>query len=479
MQVYIDNIGIVTDSTIEINDITIITGYNKSGKTTIGKSLNAIFSAVTNLEEKAFSDKYYYVISGIVQVMASIFSGALIRDFDDINKNCLLGNAIINWFSSSFSKDKEGLFRNCIEAKNVLVLISESSNEEINGIFRGARKKIFAERLIRSRDIGDISRAIENIDNYIQLIDDDPRANKYANTKIIIDLRNEFHSQINPLKDSNKVGIIKVYMDKKDVFNISIKKNDNISEKDLYNAINNIEVDKVLMIDSADMLDRLTPDDWKHNNKDVEALINVKTADLYYDAIKPNSRIYTLAEYLNPTVSVYESIGFEDKAQDILNQISEAFDDELILQNDKIVCSDSKLDVRNLASGAKIFAILHQLLLKGQLNNKTLLIMDEPDNHLHPEWQGLLAKTLLLLNRELGVKVLMTTHNTNTIYAFEVYNDSKVKDIRVYDTQILEDNYSVTCNDVTDDLKIVYEKLGRPFINLRKEEITKNSDEYQ
>ena len=62
MQIRLKNIGIVKDSTIVLDGLTVITGKNNSGKTTVGKTLYSLFDAVTNIQRKAERDKYIYVM---------------------------------------------------------------------------------------------------------------------------------------------------------------------------------------------------------------------------------------------------------------------------------------------------------------------------------------------------------------------------------------------------------------------------------
>ena len=61
MQINIKNIGVVEDSSVDIGGLTVITGKNNSGKTTVGKILYAIFSAKENLYENATADIIRYV----------------------------------------------------------------------------------------------------------------------------------------------------------------------------------------------------------------------------------------------------------------------------------------------------------------------------------------------------------------------------------------------------------------------------------
>ena len=65
---------------------------------------------------------------------------------------------------------------------------------------------------------------------------------------------------------------------------------------------------------------------------------------------------------------------------------------------------------------------LSQLLLqKGRLNSNNLLIIDEPEVHLHPTWQVKFAEILVLLSKELAIPVLLTSHSPYFIEALEEF----------------------------------------------------------
>ena len=54
MQIRLKNIGIIKDSTLTLDGLTVITGKNNSGKTTVGKTLYAMLDAVSDLQEKGW-----------------------------------------------------------------------------------------------------------------------------------------------------------------------------------------------------------------------------------------------------------------------------------------------------------------------------------------------------------------------------------------------------------------------------------------
>lgn len=81
--------------------------------------------------------------------------------------------------------------------------------------------------------------------------------------------------------------------------------------------------------------------------------------------------------------------------------------------------SNNGLDIaiEDAATGIKSFAYILRLLENGWLNERSLLIIDEPEAHLHPQWIVEFAKVLVLLQKELGVRILVASHDPDMIAA--------------------------------------------------------------
>ena len=69
------------------------------------------------------------------------------------------------------------------------------------------------------------------------------------------------------------------------------------------------------------------------------------------------------------------------------------------------------------ATGIKSLAILNILHSKGWLDAETLLIIDEPEAHLHPQWIVEYARMLLILSKRLRVRVVITSHSPDMVNA--------------------------------------------------------------
>lgn len=81
-------------------------------------------------------------------------------------------------------------------------------------------------------------------------------------------------------------------------------------------------------------------------------------------------------------------------------------------------------DLNECATGIKSLAILNILHDKGWLDAETLLIIDEPEAHLHPQWIVEYARILLLLSQRLRVRIVMTSHSPDMVNAIHTIGTS-------------------------------------------------------
>lgn len=75
------------------------------------------------------------------------------------------------------------------------------------------------------------------------------------------------------------------------------------------------------------------------------------------------------------------------------------------------------ININDAATGVKTFAYISQLLMNGWLDKNTILLIDEPEAHLHPQWIVEFARLLVMIHKELGVKVLIASHNPDMVAA--------------------------------------------------------------
>ena len=85
----------------------------------------------------------------------------------------------------------------------------------------------------------------------------------------------------------------------------------------------------------------------------------------------------------------------------------------------------SVFNLLDVATGIKSFSILQLLLKNGILTDKTLLIIDEPESNLHPQWIIEYARIIVMLNKELGVKFFLASHNPDMVSAIRYISEKE------------------------------------------------------
>ena len=172
---------------------------------------------------------------------------------------------------------------------------------------------------------------------------------------------------------------------------------------------------------------------------------------------------------------VIEELMIDSRMKRILDKIDTVCEGELNL-SERSGCQFSNpsfkepLCAENISTGLKTFIILKTLLIKGYLEDNGTIILDEPEVHLHPEWQLVFAELIVLLQKEFGMHILLNTHSPYFLNALEVYSKKyKIEDKCRYYLAENRGKYAAF-QDVTADREPIYAKLARPLRFLEQEE---------
>ena len=82
-------------------------------------------------------------------------------------------------------------------------------------------------------------------------------------------------------------------------------------------------------------------------------------------------------------------------------------------------------DLSQSATGVQAFAFLQLLLKKGLINDRSLIIIDEPEAHLHPQWIVEYAKVLVELNKKTKARFFIATHSTDMVSALRYISEKE------------------------------------------------------
>jgi predicted ATPase len=139
---------------------------------------------------------------------------------------------------------------------------------------------------------------------------------------------------------------------------------------------------------------------------------------------------------------------------------NDAIEDFIFERTDSI-----KVKSVNIASGAKAFGIIQLLINAGAVNSSSLLIIDEPEVHLHPEWQLKYAEIIASLVNS-GIFVLVSSHSPYMIEALKHYSD-KFQLSKITRFYLGKDSEGGSLfNDITDNLEPLYNQLAVPMQRL-------------
>lgn len=93
-----------------------------------------------------------------------------------------------------------------------------------------------------------------------------------------------------------------------------------------------------------------------------------------------------------------------------------SFDEDSLSGGFKFKQADGKeFDLLECATGIKSFSMLQLLLKNLFLDDSTLMIIDEPEAHLHPQWIVEYARLIVLLHKRVGVKFFIASHSTDMV----------------------------------------------------------------
>lgn len=453
MEITLKNIGIVKNSTIAVNGLTVITGKNNSGKTTVGKTLYSLVDSVCNLNVKARGDRHRYILDCLEDVEETLHVfrvyKALYRH-TVVNKN--LVDALQNYPSIRRLVYGEYRKENSIDTMDKFLgeLYRELQNFDVDSLVYGKSEQTHISVYLGQIDDKNdekkeytgfiteaLGRACVKLERLFQALNRDPELFEFARQNISETLRVEFANQIQPVSiDSTESSILIVDNDSV-CFDVKVKSNRVVNEqKPVYLTM---PYKSAYFIDDPFVLDDEVRGRIIRNELDEEqsdCILNPNRISNHREKLKSVLRSKETATILEQTVR-------EESLRTIKREIDNILPGtfEFLPDGEYYVHNGRKLRFTNLATGSKMFSILKLLLERGLINESTLLVLDEPEAHLHPSWQNHFAEIIVLLVKELHVDVLLTTHSSNFVLALDAYmrKHSINEKTSFYQTELLDD----------------------------------------
>jgi len=412
MKLYLENIGKIAETTVEIKGISVIAGENNTGKSTVGKALFSVFNSFYKIQEQIFQER----INSIVNILQLIYHSVYFQLFEQRNID-------------EFARD---ILNKADEYKKDSVKLMNEIYSMFNSPFKSS--KIISERK-------NVEYIVERIIEVLKIPDDD-----IFQSVISKKMDSEFNGQpLNIYSESDGKIILNI---KNQELIIRISEQAVLADDTGYSLNTEaIYIDDPLVLDEID-----------------NSMI-IKKRDYLDHRMQLESKLFIGESNAN----LIEEIVVENKLKKIYEKLLPVCNGKIIIQKNKHIGyqldnQDRALSVKNLSTGLKTFAILKTLITNGAVKDSGTIILDEPEIHLHPKWQLLFAELIVLLHKEFGMHILLNTHSPYFLRAIQVYSSEyEVSDMCKYYLSETGENGKAYINDVTDNIERIYEKLSTPL----------------
>ena len=130
----------------------------------------------------------------------------------------------------------------------------------------------------------------------------------------------------------------------------------------------------------------------------------------------------------------------------------------------------------SVASGIKSFGVLQRLLQTDSISTFKMLIWDEPEIHLHPEWQVIFCRLIVQLVAK-GTPIVVSSHSPYFVQALRYFASAYgiEKDVKYYMAEESNETTLSTVKEVTNDLNRIFTRLAAPLRDIMNVDAVRNS----
>ena len=419
MRLQIQNINKIKDADIALNGLTVIVGENDMGKSTIGRAFFSIIKAVSNMRSLSNESS----------------ANKASKHIDSLYKH-FYGKRSIDGAMELLPRFKSEMERICLDEAERNAFL-EHLNAKIDEIDLSPRQKSLLKE-----DIANIRICYDQVDNPAAIL----------KTELAYLVESEFMGQF----CSSKSELTYIMLDTEEEGRLIFKAKNNqvtdvsFSERGFYEDITYVESPLYFhLLDSLkysvayrEMKRTLgyKPMAPAHVKDFVDKVLNFQNFNNQQSLFGPQSKDFHTEDI------IHGMFAYDKSSRSI------------VYQKDGM-----KIKPINVASGIKSFGAL-QLLLDGYcISNNRPLIWDEPENHLHPQWQVEFAKVIVQIVNS-GIPVMISTHSPYFLQAVRYYSAmySIEKYVNYYMAECANEDM-VTIKEVTNDLNQVFLTLAEPL----------------
>lgn len=429
MRLNLEYINKIKKADIQLNGLTVIAGENDTGKSTVGKVLFSIVKALSNALNYDEQQKGSAINKNVTSIYRRL-NGLTIRRNNGIEIS-----------KDLFPRSSMEFYKSLLDADDQLLFI-EDRRAYIGSLDITPRQKA-----LLNQDLDNIAICMKT--------DSNPAAVLRQEMQSFIEA--EFLNRI-CTTDCNQQSKLEFYSDLEDKVVEATLMNDVVTSVKCFSSIDGVwqdatYVESPLYIHLVDVLSTsLTFREVEHKRHLLRPMVPLHIKDL--------------AEKI-------DAIRFVNIDQHSL------FDEDSLFDMDKLTGGHFVYDSKtrgaywqkagtlyspvNVASGIKAFGIVQILLETHAIDENKLLLWDEPENHLHPQWQIAFAQLLVELAKA-GISIVVSSHSPYFIQGIRYFaaKTAMEKYVNYYLAEEVEGDL-VEMQNVSNDLNRVFTKLAQPM----------------
>ena len=440
MWLKLKNILKIKEAHIEIGGLTVITGENNTGKTTVGKIL---FSVLKTLNHVRRLDQAKVELT-ISKEMRSLHR--MVRFRDRFNPSL-----------EEITETARDLARGVLEY--------EDFKREI------VKRLLPAE--ISPRQAAIFSSSLDNIKRHLDSLNNPEAALKSEFDSIV---KSEFNESLTSFGKTEST--IRFHDETTDASGSEITINITNGATDNVEVWGYPSIDDVTLIESPVFLPILNV---LRSSSSIASPSLRKLSTAYFRENVP-FHLADMAEKLLSAETIEDTLFFDkEKWGTLLSKITETIDGQIEIDPRTrqlyYVQKGQRIPILSVASGIKSFGVLQRLIQTDNLSAFNLLIWDEPEIHLHPEWQIVFCRLIVELVAE-GIPIVLSTHSPYFVQAIRYFAAQKniEKDVRYYMADEADESGLTDIREVTQDLNEVFKLLATPLHKIMNVDAVRGKD---
>lgn len=427
MQLVVKNIARVSSAEIDLDGIAVVAGANGTGKSTISRSLMTISSVSRRINSLILVERVKSILSALKRAFKE-HGGDFYYSEEAFNGGL---ESWASWLSIDWWANEN----------SAVAWLKEHHGQEVFMVplrFLDSEKCIESIRSVKSKIAEALNRSDQAYVTYICR-----RLFKQA-----------FNGQIKPVFSNQADSSISVEDRENTKLKVSIELAD--GEVNSYTEIGRVFYPSVVYFEPLNYVDFV-------NSMD-EPVVDRYSAGGYCSCF--------VIKKEPPTNLSFEEQVELDEAKGIIKDIvanihGRLVDDNADIKfNEKFSDGEHLIDVKNIASGMKTMAAIVRAVENRSIRRGSLLIIDEPESNLHPQWQVAFAAFLSAFSKRLGVSLLLNTHSPYFLQAILKCSKQDGGVCRFYDMERDDGADSYHTIDVTKNLDRIFKVMATPLDDL-------------